>query len=69
MKSNGSQADRDRHENEKQKRASANKALEERHREKKSARKMEHTKGAVETLSAACAACPQVAWEKWCAES
>jgi hypothetical protein len=68
-KSNGSQADRDRHENEKQKRASANKALEERHREKNSARKMKHTKGAVETLSAACAVCPQVAWEKWCAES
>ena len=69
MKSNGSQADRDRHENEKQKRASANKALEERHREKKSTRKMEHTTGTVDILSAACAACPQVAWEKWCAES
>jgi len=64
LKSNSSQADRDHHEDEKQKRASATKALEERHREKKSARKMEKTTTAVDILSAACAACPQVDWEK-----
>ena len=69
MQSNSSQADRDRHVNKVQKHALDTTALKELHVEMNSARKKEHATATVETLSDACAACPQVSWDEWCADS
>ena len=69
MQSNSSQADKDRHVNEVQKRALETTALKELHVEMNSARKKEHTTTAVESLSDACAAFSQVPWDERCAVS